>query len=138
MDGGAANLDSHNRVESTNGSLKWLQKTVLVGKNTELSIVYTQTHTGVDVLLGGFEPSISLGLLQKIMSVPLFVHGQCSTYLLEDVVQQSIVCIVVHDSERWGETIADLRKGKGRTSVLATDSTEAPCKLGRRNENQDL
>lgn len=64
MDGRASNLYGNDRVEDTDSGLEGLEIVVLVGENTKTTVVYTETDTGVNVLLGGFEPGISLGLLK--------------------------------------------------------------------------
>lgn len=66
MDGGTAGLDSSHRIQGAYRSLEWLQVAVLVGEHAETAGVYSKTDTDVDVLLGGFEPSIPLRLRHKV------------------------------------------------------------------------
>lgn len=62
MDGGAAGLDGDDRVEGPDGSLEGLQVAVLVREHAEVARVNPETDTDMDVLLGGLEPSVPLGL----------------------------------------------------------------------------
>jgi hypothetical protein len=67
MDSGTAGLYGDHRVESTDRSLKWLQVPVLVGEHTEAIAIHSKADTNVYVLLGGFEPRISLRL-KRVLS----------------------------------------------------------------------
>lgn len=62
MNSSTAGLDRYDGIQSSDRSLKGLKVAVLVWKDTELPIVYTETYTSVNVLLGRLEPSITLGL----------------------------------------------------------------------------
>ena len=62
MDGGAADLDSDSGVQDTNRSLEGLEAEVLVGEDAEEPGVDAQADPGVDVLLRGLEPRVSLCL----------------------------------------------------------------------------
>ena len=62
VDGGAANLDRDDGVQCAHGSLEGLQMRVLIGEDTEETVVDTKADAGVDVLFRGLEPSITLGL----------------------------------------------------------------------------
>ena len=83
MNGCRANFDGHGRVEGSYGHLKWLETDVLVGENTKLSgLADTDGDTTGKLVLVGPEPSIAL----------------C---LFEDVMQNGIVSVVIHDSGHW-------------------------------------
>lgn len=62
MDSCTASLDGYDRIQGADCRLKGLEVVILVGEETELPIVYTQTDTSMNVLLGWFEPSVPLGL----------------------------------------------------------------------------
>lgn len=72
------NLDSDKRVQTTDGSFEWGELEVFIGKDTKASGVdiYAESYTSLDRLFLWFEPSFTLGLL-------------------EDVMENSIVCVVV-------------------------------------------
>lgn len=78
MDGSAANLDGDQRVQTADGSLEGGELEVFIGKDTKASGVdiYAESYTSLDRLFLWFEPSFTLGLL-------------------EDVMENSIVCVVV-------------------------------------------
>lgn len=73
----APNLDRDDRIQGTHGRFKWREEMVLVGEDPEVAWLYAETYTCGYVLFGGFEPGISLRLL-------------------EDVVEDGIVCVVIH------------------------------------------
>lgn len=62
MDSCTASLDGHDRIQGADCRLKGLEVVILVGEKTELSVVYTQTDTSMNVLLRWFEPSVPLCL----------------------------------------------------------------------------
>ncbi len=86
-----ANLHCNNGVESPYGSLEGLEVTVFVGKDAEAARVYSKADTSVDVLLGRFEPGITLGLRGAICQLNPSLLGNVERgkkpHLLEDMVQ---------------------------------------------------
>lgn len=62
MDGCTANLDCHDRVESSHRRLEWLQVAVLVREDAEVSCGDPKADTRMYVLLRGLEPSVGLCL----------------------------------------------------------------------------
>ena len=99
MDCRAADLDGDDRVEDAHRGLEGLEVRVLVGKDAEDAGIDAQADTGVDVLLRGLEPCITLGLtaMPAVSSdgdKRQWKWGE--THLLEDVVKQSIVSVVIH------------------------------------------
>lgn len=65
MDSRAAHLDRDDGVEGADGGLKGFEVAVLVGEDTEVACVDTETDTGVDILLGRLEPGVTLSLLDS-------------------------------------------------------------------------
>lgn len=111
MDGGAANFYSHDGVEGPDCGLEGLEVPVLVRENTEMACVNPKTDTSVYVLLRGFEPRIGLGLLREYRSAKVsYEEGDEEAYLFEDVVEQGVVCIVIHLEE----------SGESRRTVWST------------------
>jgi hypothetical protein len=82
MNGRRANLDGHGGVEGRHGSLERLQRSVFIGENTKLSVADTDGDTAGQVVLVGAKPGVALGLF-------------------EDVVQGSVVSVVIHSSSHW-------------------------------------
>lgn len=80
MDGCAANLDSDRRIEDTYGGLEGFEPEVLVGEQAVLAALDTEGDSYGDVVLVGAEPGIALGLL-------------------EDVMEEGVVAVVVHDCQ---------------------------------------
>ena len=95
MDSGAPNLDGDDRVQSAYGGLKGFEVRVLVGEDAEHPSIDAEADTCVDVLLRRLEPSVTLGLRQVSVWRWRRNTGECS-HLLEDVMEQSIVGVVVH------------------------------------------
>ena len=51
MDGSASDFYGNDGVENANGSLEWLEVTILVGENTKASVVHPKADTSMNVLL---------------------------------------------------------------------------------------
>jgi hypothetical protein len=62
VNGGRANFDGDEGIETTYGSLEWYQIRIVVGEDSEVPWLYSYANTGGDVLLCRFEPSIPLSL----------------------------------------------------------------------------
>ena len=62
MDSRAADFDGDDGVEDAHGGLEGLEVRILVGEDAEDAGVDAQTDPGVDVLLRGLEPRVSLCL----------------------------------------------------------------------------
>ena len=74
------NFDGHGRIQCSNSHLEWLESDVLIGENAKLSsFTDTDSDTTWKAVLVRTEPSVALGLL-------------------EDVMQDSIVSVVIHGS----------------------------------------
>lgn len=101
MDSSTTNLDGDDRVQHPHGRFEWFQVRILVGENSELSRAYAHTYAGVHVFVRRLEPGITLGLDTDLM---LAYEGMTwigeDTYPLEDVVQESVVGVVVHEGHR--------------------------------------
>ena len=65
MDSRAADLDRDDGIEDAHGGLEGLEVRVLVGEDAEEPGVDAQADPGVDVLLRGLEPRVSLSLKGK-------------------------------------------------------------------------
>lgn len=65
VDGGAADLDGDDGVQDAHGGLEGLEVHVLVGEHSEDACVDAEADTGMDVLLRGLEPRVSLSLKGK-------------------------------------------------------------------------
>ena len=85
MDGSASGLDSNDRIKDADSGLKRFEITILVGENTETSCVYTETYTGVYVLLGRFEPGVTLGLHKRMLSD----QGPKGAVVVNDIAQMN-------------------------------------------------
>ena len=63
----AANLDCHDRVQRTYGSLEGFEVTGFIREHTEVAVVNPQTNTSRDGFLGGLKPGITLGLGEYVL-----------------------------------------------------------------------
>ena len=78
MNGCSADFDGRGGVKSSDGHLKWLETDVFVGENTKLSgFIDTDGDPTGELVLIGTKPAVALGLF-------------------EDVVEYSIVYVVIH------------------------------------------
>ena len=65
MDSRAAHLDGDDGVEGADRGLEGLEVAVLVREHAEVARVDTQADTGVDILLRGLEPGVTLSLFDS-------------------------------------------------------------------------
>ena len=100
VDSRAAYLDSDDGVQDADCSLERLQEAVLVREHAVLARLDTEADACVDVLGGRLEPCVALCLQKskaEMSPKKQKVQTCCSVqYLSEDMVQQCVICVVIH------------------------------------------
>jgi hypothetical protein len=99
VDSRAAYLDSDNGVQDTDCRLERLQEAVLVREHAVLACLDTKADACVDVLGGRLEPCVALRLqnTKRDETQNESKDRRVAAYLSEDMVQQSIIRVVIHD-----------------------------------------
>lgn len=123
MNRSTPDLHSNDRIEDSYSRLEWPQKRILIREDAKLARVCSQTNTSLNMLFRRLEPRIALRLSRtRELSDCTQLLGKI-TYLHIDMVEQSIIGVVVHgvgDTSRaqvgrtlvWGQ-------GEGAETALA-------------------